>query len=411
MEKGVPNIHAFGAKIIVGISLSLLMFFPLSSYASQLIYTIQAGSFSDEEDARVQFDFIKKTVSRENTDYLRIEKVGQFYAVRIGMMADRAGAEKLFQSVKPHLSVPMIMKAYIKDERIKRIHRVALPAVKPGIKNKLQTKPDQELINPRVSGNAHSRKGAETSSTVPGDKEGVHKGDNRHLPLIASYKQAIGTNPGIAETHYNLGAVYSMSGRYDAAIGPYKKALQLKPDFVIAYYNLGIALSRTDRYDEAIGAYNRAVQLKPDYFEAYNNLGIVYGRAGRYQDAIAAYKRALALKPDDADTLYNSGISYHQLGMYEKAIEAYKKAVALKPDFAEAFYNLGAAYSRVGRYRDTIEAYKTAVQIKPDYLNARHNLSLAYTAVNDKEAALDEYRRLKLLDAGKAKNLYDYLDR
>ena len=411
METGSRNIHAYAAKIIVGISISLLMFLPLSSQASPLIYTIQAGSFSDAEDARVQFDLIKKTVNREDADYLRIEKVGQFYAVRIGMKENRAGAEKLFRAVKPHLSVAIIMKAYIKDERIQRIHRVAVPAVNTGIKKKMQTTPDQELMNPQVTGNAHNRKGPEASSTVPGNKEGVHKEDNRYLPLIASYEQAIRAKPGIAETHYNLGAVYSMSGRYDAAIGPYKKALQLKPDFVKAYYNLGIALSRTDRYEEAIGAYNRAVQLKPDYFEAYNNLGIVYGRAGRYQDAVTAYKRALALKPDDADALYNSGISYHQLGMYENAIEAYKKAVALRPDFAEAFYNLGAAYSRAGRHRDTIEAYKTAVKIKPDYLNARNNLSLAYAAVNDKDAALDEYRMLKILDAGKAQNLFDYLDR
>ncbi len=378
METGSRNIHAYAAGIIAGISLSLLLFLPLSPDASPLIYTIQAGSFSNAADAREQFDYVRTTVNREDTDYLRIEKVGQFYAVRIGRMEDRAGAEKLLRAIKPDLSAAIIMQAYIKDERIQRVHRVSAPDVKTGIKKKAQTKKDH---------------------------------DNRYLPLIASYEQTMKENPDVAETHYNLGTVYSMSGRYDAAIGPYKKALTLKPDFVKAYYNLGIALSRTNRYEEAIRAYSRAVQLKPDYFEAHNNLGIVYGLSGQYKDAVTAYKRALALKPDDADTVYNSGIAYYQLGMYEDAIEAYKKAVALRPDFAEAYYNLGAAYSRAGRHGDSIEAYKSAVKIKPDYLNARNNLSIAYAAVNDKDAALDEYRMLKILDAGKARDLFDYLDR
>lgn len=100
------------------VTLSLCLgFLPVTSQASQLIYTIQTGSFINIIHADQQFQFIMLELNEKELDYLRIEKVGQFYAVRLGKFDDYISAEKFLEATRPQLSSAIILKAYIKDER------------------------------------------------------------------------------------------------------------------------------------------------------------------------------------------------------------------------------------------------------------------------------------------------------
>jgi hypothetical protein len=90
---------------------------------SKTIYTLQTGSFNKIKDAQKQYVFIMNRLNRENLDYLRIEKVGKFYAVRLGRFKDYSAAKEFTQAVKPHLSTVIALKAHIKDDRIIRLYR------------------------------------------------------------------------------------------------------------------------------------------------------------------------------------------------------------------------------------------------------------------------------------------------
>ena len=103
----------------------LLLCLPLTSYASQTIFTIQTGSFVNESDAQKQFDSIKQGLNEKDLDYLRIEKIGDYYSVRIGNYNNQATAEKYLQAMSPHLSEALIRKAYLIDERIRRIYNAS----------------------------------------------------------------------------------------------------------------------------------------------------------------------------------------------------------------------------------------------------------------------------------------------
>ena len=74
---------------VVRFLILLLLFFcfPLTSSAATLIYTFQTGSFIHIEDAQKQFDHIAKLLNEDETDHLRIEKIGKFYSVRLGKFA------------------------------------------------------------------------------------------------------------------------------------------------------------------------------------------------------------------------------------------------------------------------------------------------------------------------------------
>jgi hypothetical protein len=76
-----------------------------------------------------------KTLSREEIDYLRIEKIGKYYAVRLGKFEDRAHAERFHKTIKRDLNFSILMKAYIKDERIMKLrsHSPLSDSTKPPI--------------------------------------------------------------------------------------------------------------------------------------------------------------------------------------------------------------------------------------------------------------------------------------
>jgi len=87
-----------------------------------LVYTIQAGSFKDLDTARKLYDSILNELNKEDLAYLRIEKVGQYYAVRIGKFGEQRHAKIFHKKTGSHLSTARMMKAYIKEERIKQMH-------------------------------------------------------------------------------------------------------------------------------------------------------------------------------------------------------------------------------------------------------------------------------------------------
>ena len=87
------------------------------------LYTIQTGSFMKIERAQKQLDFIAQRLDEKKLDYLRIEKIGKFYSIRLGKFEDPFDAEKFLQSIKPHLPTAITMKANIKDERIIRLYK------------------------------------------------------------------------------------------------------------------------------------------------------------------------------------------------------------------------------------------------------------------------------------------------
>jgi len=158
-----------------------------------------------------------------------------------------------------------------------------------------------------------------------------------------------------------------------------------------------------------IRRYRRAVQRNPNNADACYNLGVYYARSGNYKKAIEAFKRAVKVKPDDAEAHFSLGLAYGQTGLCEEEIQAYKHAVTIKPDLARAYCNLGNSYNKLGLYEQSIEAFKQAVKLNPDNAAAHHNLGAAYLQTGDRNAALKEYKILKMLDNDLADKLFSFI--
>ena len=87
---------------------------------TQSIYTIQTGSFVSVKRAEEQFDSILKILKGKAFSFLRIEKIGKYYSVRLGKFTDINEAKQFIVAAIPDISNTDILKAYIKEERIIR---------------------------------------------------------------------------------------------------------------------------------------------------------------------------------------------------------------------------------------------------------------------------------------------------
>ena len=139
---------------------------------------------------------------------------------------------------------------------------------------------------------------------------------------------------------------------------------------------------------------------------AQNVKGLALYKLGKYEEAIKAYKEAINLKKDFAEAHYNLGDAYSQLRDYKKAIEAYKQAIRSQPDFATAYNNLGMAHYKLGEHKKAVAAFKTSVLLNPKSSLTYFNLGATYVERDNKEAALEQYRILKTMDAQVADRLY-----
>lgn len=115
-DKKIDNTNKFINKLSVD-----------SKYASKTIYTIQTGSHTKKAVAEKEFNSILKALKNKKYDYLRIEKIGKYYAVRLGRFTDYYTAKQFM--AKFSLSKAVILDAYIKQERIIRFNAGSLSVI------------------------------------------------------------------------------------------------------------------------------------------------------------------------------------------------------------------------------------------------------------------------------------------
>jgi hypothetical protein len=98
------------------------------SHASQLVHTIQLSSFTHADEAEKYFDAVEHQLHHMARDYLRIEKVGKYYAVRTGNYGNYNEATLSLDAISNQVPSAIIIKAYIIDERtVKKLTEELLP--------------------------------------------------------------------------------------------------------------------------------------------------------------------------------------------------------------------------------------------------------------------------------------------
>jgi len=266
------------------ISLIFLVFLPQNTYAFQSIYTIQTGSFPGVTEAEKQYDFIMNILNKEEIDYLRIEKVGKFYAVRLGKFENRSDSEKLYRTVKTHISKAQIMKAYMKNERIIKLYTGSSSVNKQVVKEADKHEKDISL----------KEKIATIESLV--EKNAF----NSALDLL---KVEIAAQPDHPDLNAWRGMVLLKMNRPLEAQKYLRKAVELSPNVSDYHNGLGYSLFFLKKYDEAIDEFNKSINLDSGHLDALAGLCIVYAETGNKEKSLEIYDRLKDLDKETSDKI------------------------------------------------------------------------------------------------------------
>jgi eukaryotic-like serine/threonine-protein kinase len=209
-------------------------------------------------------------------------------------------------------------------------------------------------------------------------------------------------NNKLPEAHFELGTIYSLSGKTAEAIAEIKTALELAPNSDEGNRRLGGAYDKAGKEQEALQAYLKAVEVNPYYWLNYNQLGIAYSEFGRNQEALQALQKATQLAPDSESAYSNLGGVYFQMGKFNEAVSAFQKSLNLRPS-ARAYSNLGTAYFYLNRYGDAAAMFEKAVAMSraPSQV-LLGNLADAYRWLGQRDKANVNY------DKAIARALKDY---
>jgi tetratricopeptide (TPR) repeat protein len=279
----------------------LLLFLPIISYSSQLTYTIQIGSFNSLAVAHKQFNSIVQRLNENELDNLRIEKIGKFYSVRLGKFDESASAEKFFQTIKPQLSKGIILKAYIKGERIIKLYKVAVD--KHRVEEKSLSGTVHEKIKPRFTEKADKEIKTEISAEAHERKGDMYINKKRFFLAIEEYRQAINQGIKSPKLFRKLALLLYSMGFVDEAIVEMEKAV----DSEVFSMELGVLYLAKDRLKKAKEQFLAALEINPGYTHAYYYLGELFLRTRDYDMAWLSVKMAKRLGHKGQDVIRKLG--------------------------------------------------------------------------------------------------------
>jgi len=101
---------------------------PKISFSKNLVCTIQIGSYLTKDDANKQFNSAVDNIDGP-LDSLRIEKIGKYYAVRLGSYSSCKDSDEVLSRIFPFCPEAITLSAHIKPERI--IRRIELKVPPP----------------------------------------------------------------------------------------------------------------------------------------------------------------------------------------------------------------------------------------------------------------------------------------
>ncbi len=213
---------------------------------------------------------------------------------------------------------------------------------------------------------------------------------------IDEYQQILKQYPKLAPTVYqNLGLVYYLTRKYDAAIETFKQGLQLNSGMVGAQLFLGKTYLAIEQPGKALPYLQSAHKANPSA-ESAIALGLAYSALRQYGKATQMFRFELERSDQKDNQLYFLGEAYLK--------ESEQKANTLAANNPNSKYDhLLAAKTMESQGRSQMAAKEYIEAGKKDPFNAAIFFPLARTLAilgldGPSELALDRYRQLNVVD-------------
>lgn len=211
----------------------------------------------------------------------------------------------------------------------------------------------------------------------------------------AHLEKALAAKPENAEAAYYLGLASEKLGDREGAEKAYRQALKSDPTLAEAALNLGaMYLEDPARPDEAIAVMAPAVEKAADPVRLHQNLAYAYGLKKDVAKAGKHYEAALA-KGESAELRFAYGALLFEQKQLDKAAEQLKKALSSAGDDPALLATIGRMLGPAKAYAECVKAFDRAIKLKPDVAElyvrrgtCRHELDDEPGARADYEAAI-----------------------
>ena len=202
----------------------------------------------------------------------------------------------------------IILKAYIRDERIIRIykkgsltetHEAEEGTLKPAEPDKDVTGRVGKVYPPRIEtdGRAESVK-----ELIAGISDFVDKED--YEGAIGMIKTGLERWPDSPDLYGWYGSSLLKMNLPDKALKHFRKAAELAPEEPDYHNGVGYALLYMSRANESVDEFNRAINLAPGHIDALAGLGLAYVNLNQKELALGVYSRLKDIDRDAANTLF-----------------------------------------------------------------------------------------------------------
>lgn len=151
---------------------------------------------------------------------------------------------------------------------------------------------------------------------------------------------------------------------------------------------------------------SRTAPAVPGDAEKYYQQGIRNMQTRQFNKAIQLFGRAVDENPDFKEAWYEMGNAWYNLGNLDKALDSYYVSLDIDKDYRKPLLKIGQIFLKQKKYKMAIFKIKEAQQYYPQNAEIEYLLGRAYEETNNKEGALDSYRKAIALDNDK----YGFLD-
>lgn len=214
-------------------------------------------------------------------------------------------------------------------------------------------------------------------------------------------RQALQQGANDYRTWFDLGFVYTATGKQPEAIDAYRKSVAANPKVFESNLNLGLTLAQTKDSD-AEKYLRAATQLRPTaepdkaLARAWISLGHVL-QARDPKAAVQAFEHAAQLQPSDAEPHISAAIAAEQAGDVATAEREYATTAQLDPKSSEALAGLVNVYTKSERLDEAEAALRKYLTLNPNNRAAHVQLGRVLAALHRRPEALQEFEEgLKL---------------
>lgn len=193
----------------------------------------------------------------------------------------------------------------------------------------------------------------------------VMKGDLR--AGLGKLLEAHKLDPDNVDLNHQIAIALRDLGQYDLSLKYFQRTLSLDPKLSEVRNNLGTLYLLMEKWDAAIACFKEAISdilyKTPQY--AYNNMGYAYYKKGDYDRAIECYKQALSSSRSYTLAHVNLAQVYEAKGALDQSVDAYRQAVLYAPKDAAAHLGLAKVLLKQGEKAEAKEELDLTIWAAP----------------------------------------------